>query len=227
MTKNLVYLNYWKRKNILKAGIPKFNIIRWWNSEQLPESEQLIFDLVKSSSSVIDIGAGDLSTMKKFKEAGYQGQYHTQDIGDEYKYDYTSLEEIISQYDVILCLDVIEHLWLSDGLTLILKLIDKLNIGGTLVIQTPNGRCIRSPLSSDMTHLHCYNLPDLWTYLTALGLEVDGYRVVFEKPKISWAQTILNLFNRYFIAKVLGMDYADNILLIATKTDRVTSFQSP
>ena len=224
MNQHLIYLNYWKRKELLKLELPKFNLLKWWNSGALSEVEKLIFNHIKTCNTVLDVGAGDLRLMLKFQELGYSGKYHTQDIGAEFKYTYETIEEISNKYEAILCLDVIEHLQLPDSLALIHQLINLLESNGIIIIQTPNGRCIRSPLSSDMTHVHCYNLPDLWAYLTCMGLQVDGYRVVFELKHKTWMQQILDLVGKYIITRILGLDYADNILLIARKPSVTKSF---
>ncbi|MFK0729850.1 MAG: class I SAM-dependent methyltransferase [Gloeotrichia echinulata GP01] len=221
MNKELVYLNYWQRKELLKSGTPKFPLLRWQASSELCEVEQVIFNKIKNRDTLLDVGAGDLKIMQKFKNFGYSGQYHTQDIGEEFQYDYTNLDEINHKYAAILCLDVIEHLHLSDSLALIHKLVDLLAPGSVLILQTPNARCIRSPLMSDMTHLHSYNLPDLWAYLTALGLQVEGYRVVFEAKNKTWIKQILELVIRYIITQFLGLDYADNIVVIAYKQNLI------
>jgi predicted SAM-dependent methyltransferase len=217
MNQDLAYLNYWKRKELLKSEVPAFPLLRWWSSEDLCEVEKVIFSQLKGRDTVLDVGAGDLRTMLKFQQASYSGKYHTQDIGEEFTYTYKSLEEIKHKYAVILCLDVIEHLQLLEGLTLIHRLVNLLETGGVIVIQTPNARCIRNPLSWDMTHLHCYNINDLWSYLTCMELQVEGYRVVFGAKKRSWTQQISNLLSSYIITRFLGLDYADNIVLIATK----------
>jgi len=217
MQPNLVYLNYWQRKDLLKSGTPNFPLLRWWVSSELCEVEQVIFNKVKNRDTLLDVGAGDLKIMQKFKKFGYSGKYDTQDIGTEFPYDYTSLDEINHQYASILCLDVIEHLQISEGLALIHKMVNLLAPNGLIIIQTPNARCIRSPLISDMSHLHCYNLPDLWAYLTSLGLHVDGYRVVFEGEYKNILYKITQNIGKYIITRILGLDYADNIVVIAYK----------
>ncbi len=217
MKSNLVYLNYWKRKELLKLGTPKFPLLKWWDSTELSEVEKVIFTQIKNKNTVLDVGSGDLRMMAKFQQAGYSGHYHTQDIGEEFQYTYETIDEISNQYSVILCLDVIEHLQLPEGLALINKLVNLLAPDGVIVIQTPNARCVRSPLISDMTHVHCYNINDLWAYLTCMKLQVEGYRVVFQREQKTWKEKIFDLVTRYIITRILGLDYADNIILIATK----------
>lgn len=216
MKENLIYLNYWKRKKLLQSGVPHFPVLRWWLSEGLCEIDRIIFNKIKERETILDVGAGNLRTMRQFQQAGYSGEYHTQDIGEEFTYTYQEIDDITKKYAAILCLDVIEHLQLSEGLELIHSLVNLLEPGGVIVIQTPNACCIKDPLSWDMTHLHSYNIQDLWAYLTCMGLHVEGYRVVFGSEHKNFAQHTSHLL-RYIITRRLGVDYTHNIVLVATK----------
>jgi archaeosine-15-forming tRNA-guanine transglycosylase len=69
-----------------------------------------------------------------------------------------------------------------------------------------------------MTHLHCYELPDLWAYLTSMDLQVEGYRVVFDAEHKPLIKRGLELLGKYMITHILGLDYADNIVVIAHKS---------
>ena len=84
-------------------------------------------------------------------------------------------------------------------------------------METPNSRCVRNPLGWDMTHLHCYNAQDLWAYLSQLDLDVRGYRVVFNQPTKNPFKTLRFAASTFVISRILGTDYADNILLIAQR----------
>lgn len=177
----------------------------------------MYFDAIRTSPSLLDVGAGDLRIMRKFQRAGYQGEYHTQDVGTEGAYTYTDLDEIRTRYRAILCLDVIEHLTLREGLSMVQKMISLLEPGGALVIQTPNAAYIPDPRSWDMTHVHVYNAGDLWAYLKCEGLEVDLYRVALRDehpgPVVSARLRITDYVKR----RILGCDYANNIAAVARK----------
>ena len=217
MTEQLEYRNYWDRKELLARGAPPFPVRRWWESESLSDADKIILDAVKNAGKLLDVGAGDFRVKRMLELHGFSGLYDTQDIGEEFTYTYRSLDGVDESYDAILCLDVIEHLSLQDGLALLSRLNDLLSPGGKLVIQTPNARCIRSPLGWDMTHLHCYNGQDLWAFLSQLDMDVDGYRIVFgRKPKNPFALVRFAL-GAFLASRVLGCDYADNLLLIAQR----------
>jgi hypothetical protein len=211
------YRDFWRRKKLLAGNVPRFPISRWWESDELSDIERIYFDAIKESHSLLDFGAGDLRVFHKLKKAGYAGDYHTLDIGTEYSYTYGDLSEIKTRYEAILCLDVIEHMPLREGLALIDKLTELLLPGGTLILQTPNAQCIRNPWAWDMTHLHCYNITDLWAYLKTFAFDVKGYRIITKPPLRMPTDFLRHLFSAYFITRVLRCDYADNIALIAKK----------
>ena len=212
-----VYRNYWACKRLRNERLPHFPVKPWWDIPGLSPIEQLYFDAIRDASSLLDVGAGDLRVMNKFRAAGFAGEYHTQDVGEEFPYDYRDLSEVHRTYQAILCFDVLEHLPLRDGLGLVLRMVDLLGSGGVLILQTPNSRCINDPLSWDMTHLHCYNAADLWAYLTAMGLMTEAYRVTFDERSPSLFRRLQTTVSRYVIARILKSDYAANIALICRK----------
>jgi hypothetical protein len=190
---------------------------RWWDTDGLCDIEQAYFDAIRHASRLLDVGAGDLRVMHKLQRAGYAGEYHTQDIGGEGQYTFTDLSEVRNTYQAILCLDVIEHLPLREGLTMLQKLVGLLEAGGALVVQTANAYYIPHPLAWDMTHLHVYNLTDLWAHLTCEGMDVTGYRVVFRDPNRSRVADVKFAITAYVKTKILGCDFANNIALIVRK----------
>ncbi len=216
---DLIYESYWKRKQLIKNEYPFFPVVRYWytTSDMIPaENNQMIIKSVRDKSSLLDVGAGDLRIKDMIEQNGYQGEYHTQDIGGEYKYTYQSLDEIERQYGAIVCLDVLEHLQLGDGLAYLKRLKDLLEPGGVLVIQTPNALCIRDPIGWDMTHVQTYNAQDLWSYLRVIGLDVEGYRVTFGTTP----RTLYERFKervRVDLNRLLRTDHAENLMMFARR----------
>lgn len=216
--KTAVYQHYWKQRALVAASAPHFPVISWWPDDGLAESEQRIFTAIRGARTLLDVGAGDNHMQAKFVRAGFTGTYHSQDVSSEHAHTFSDLDEAKpGYYDAILCLDVIEHLTLEDGLALLGRLRDLLSAGGVLVLQTPNARCVRNPLGGDMTHLHCYNAHDLWAYLTVIGLSASGYRVTFRTKHRSPFDWLFELAGRWITTRILGCDFADNLLFVARK----------
>jgi hypothetical protein len=209
------YRTYWQRKELLRRGVPKFPVRRWWDCDGLCEIEQVYFDAVREARSLLDVGAGDLRIQRKFEAAGFCGEYHTQDVGTEGQYNYRDLREVKRRYEAILCLDVLEHLSLVDGLHLLDTMIRLLEPGGTLVLQTANAAYIPDPRSWDMTHIHIFNLPDLHAYLTCERMDVAGYRVILEERSEGTLHRAKRAIVAYLKQRLLGCDFANNVALVA------------
>src|SRR5579883_3457789 len=160
MSTELLYRDYWRRKQLLANSLPSFPLRSWWPTDGLCDVEQLYFEAVRGAGALLDVGAGDLRIQRKLVAAGFKGRYDTLDISEEYTYTFRERNEVHDFYDAILCLDVIEHLPLAEGLSLLEGMTKRLRAGGILIVQTPNARCIRHPLSTDMTHRQIYNPGD-------------------------------------------------------------------
>ena len=218
--KDLSYWKYWERKQLQMQGMPHFPVLRWWASAGLAEIEAYFWEQAKSAGSILDIGAGDLRLKNKFIKAGFKGAYHTADVGSEYQHDYGNLDKVSRTYDAVLCIDVLEHLPLAEALRYLHRMESLLNPGGIMILQTANARCVRHPSSWDMTHLHAFNLPDLWAYARAMGMEAEGRRVVFAPKRRSPWGWLHFLVTSFLVTRFLGLDYADNIVLVARKVGR-------
>lgn len=213
-----IYLDYWKKKELVSKSLPHFPLVLWWPEPGLSPVEKIIYNSVQKAQMLLDVGAGNLRIRDKLRASGLQAVYKTLDIGSDFLYDYKSIEEVQENFNAILFLDVLEHLDLRHGLETLQKLVNRLSPEGVLVVQTPNARCIRSSAAKDMTHIHSYNLSDLYSHLITLGLNVQGYRVAFREqpsPSISWK--FKYLLGAWITTRLLGADFADNILLVATK----------
>lgn len=211
------YAQFWNRKRI-RAEAPHFPVVRWWNSDELSQIDAIYFNAVKNAASLLDVGAGDLRIKHKFRAAGFKGLYDTVDPGEEHQHTYASLESVERKYKAIICLDVIEHMPLTEGLDVLQRMTTLLDPPGVLIVQTPNARCIRNPLGWDMTHQHCYNAGDLWSYLTHLGYTAVGYRIEFSPAKRSALGSLKSFVSKAITTQLLGCDYADSIGFVAFLT---------
>jgi SAM-dependent methyltransferase len=216
-----LFTNYWEfiqKRN--EFGSIKRPVVRWYPSSGLNQFQSKVFDFVKESPTVLDFGAGDLSLKGKFTKAGFRGKYFTCDVSKDFKYDFSSLEEIVQKkikFDAILVLEVIEHLNLAEFEKFLPVLVSLVNPGGRLVISTPNAHSINSVWSTDLTHVKSYPHPDLWALFTLKGFDCRPYRVIWTRNK--WMSPMEKV--KYEIGKVLthflGVDYAVGIALMCEK----------
>lgn len=212
MTEKIEYRNYWKRKEIQETILSSKVVEHWFMEENSP-LELKYTSILNECHDVLDYGAGDLKWQKKL-DGNKNILYKSLDIGNELQYDYQSFEQIDQDFDCILFLDVIEHLELSEGLKLTLNLLKKLKPNGQLILQTPNAKCIRNHMGSDMTHKQIYNIKDLYSFFKSEGYDVHAYRVSLWARKPTIKQKFMHMISKIVVSKIIGCDYADNISLI-------------
>lgn len=126
--------------------------------------------------NILDFGSGNYNYRSIFKESKI---YHTCD--QYYPADYKTLEEIKNQYDLILAIEVLEHV--ANPKAIIQDLYLKLNEGGKIIISTPfNARVHRCP-------------KDFFRYSIDffLGLkEENNFNKIIIKPRGDNLDTLLN-----------------------------------
>lgn len=128
-----------KETNLTEIKSP---LLRRLFDVQLKSIERSLSEIsrqINSDQSILDFGSGDYSYHHLF--AG-TSDYKTLDINTEA--DYKMLSEISSKFDIILCIEVLEHV--KHPQKTISELLSKLNPTGQLIISTPlNARVHRCP----------------------------------------------------------------------------------
>ena len=191
-------------KNLLPS-INKLPVVRG--------GRDFIVEDINNNVSILDVGANDRNLhdflVRTCKKDFF---YRSMDIDKSLSHDYYSFEEIQEKFDVIVCLEVIEHLPTEEALDLLAKEYELLKEGGVLYISTPN---VFHPtaLWRDSTHRSGYRYGELAGFLAAIGYrELEIYRVgrmkFLNKVRAVLANPILRL---------LQIDYYSRILIKASK----------
>ena len=183
------------------------------------------------SESVLEIGCGNGATLRYLKEAGLCKQVHgmelTEAMGQEAKPHVDQLwvgdaEVLIhsmeaSQYNVILCLDVLEHL--VDPWSFVAQLSRLLRPGGCIIASIPNLRTFtviwnllargRFDYAShgimDQTHLRFFTKKTAIGLLNTEVLAVDRWE---HSPFAPWSKSmILNLCTFGLFRNLLTQQY--------------------
>jgi len=209
---------YWRIKAFDKYR-GKFEIHRrFLKSRELADSERpsefynFLLSAARNAVSVLDYGAGDLRLKKFILANGFTGIYRTFDIGPEYEYDYRHVEDIDASFDLIFCLEVIEHMELEKAVEMIAFLIKKLKDNGRLILTTPNIHHINHFWKTDVTHIRPYPYENLIAIMLDAGFShVDLYRIVQWKGGVMYP---VKFFFKRILCNILEADCATNIALV-------------
>lgn len=149
------------------------------NNEKYDENYFKIFYLNKlphdKNCSILDIGCGNGKYLNILKKYDFKNLYGIDISKEQIEIAIKSnpqrvqcidalkfLKDIKEKYDVILLIDVLEHLDLNDSLEIINSIYRALKKDGKLFIQVPNALSPFSPLRySDITHKRAYSKTSL------------------------------------------------------------------
>lgn len=209
---------YWRRFQFREqAHNYRAKCLRWYWCKGLNPVERLLFDKLRNTHRILDFGAGDLRLKKKFVEGGYRGRYETLEADHDIASDYRDIGEVSGRFGAILCLEVIEHLPLESFQDLMGKFAEILEPGGILVVSTPNPLCIVPMWFRDASHIQQYPLHDLIAYFLSTGFTVEPYRVrLTTRQPGPWRR--FRLIVQRAMCYFLAVDYADGLLILATKS---------
>ena len=209
------FRNYWQRIKLREQAMAvPAPCITWRRMESFNEEEQLIWRRVKDVSRILDFGSGDQTLQRKFLAAGYKGRYETFDVSPEFATTWSSPSAIEGSFGAVICLQVIEHLPLAEGLALRQRLLSLVAPDGWLILSTANPACVLSPFSQDETHVHLYPLHDLLTWAMMAGLTVEARRVKLLPDRVTLVKRARLLAQRV-LCYLIGADRADSIIIFA------------
>ncbi|HCY18568.1 MAG TPA: hypothetical protein DHU69_02135 [Deltaproteobacteria bacterium] len=160
---------------------------------------------------VLDIGAGSRYVGELCKELSETVEYRSMDTDRSCFHDYYSVDDIQGKFDFIFLLDVIEHLPLNDGISMLMKCKELLNTEGTIIITLPNN-LHPTAFSVDCMHVTSYRYNDLGGLVLACGFQDIQIFRISEKRKLK--QRILAFLIKP-ILDFLDLDFATLILIVA------------
>jgi 2-polyprenyl-3-methyl-5-hydroxy-6-metoxy-1,4-benzoquinol methylase len=184
-----------------------------WNIPLIKRRFSLVDKNLRSGMSILDVGAGQRGMEEKIVKKHDGVIYKSMDIDRRLRHDYYSLDEIDEHFDLVLLLDVIEHLELGEAMRMLKRINELLVDGGNLIINTPN---IFNPSRFwlDSTHKVAYSYEELGGILLSQGFDVlEIYRTYND----SFPKYFLRLTLFYPLHRILNVDFAKSILIKACK----------
>ena len=163
---------------------------------------------LSSHSRVLEVGAGSRGLAARLSGAFPQVVYRSMDIDRTNDHDYYDLATITERFDVIVLIEVIEHLGLSEGIDLLKRLKGFLDPGGTIILTTPN---VLHPTRywGDCTHKTFYRYDEIAGILAALGYRDVRVSRVYNAP---FFQRWLRMFVGVYLHRYLDIDFAPTIV---------------
>lgn len=161
---------------------------------------------------ILEVGAGEHGRGRRLAEGLRNATCISVDPDPAGNPDHSRVEEVDGTFDLVLALELIEHLPLGEGLELLRQIRARLAPGGMLLLSTPNvfcpGRFLR-----DATHITPFAWDELGGVLLLAGFRLEGlYRVV--------PGSLLRRFRHALVSplgRALGIDHAaPSIAAVAT-----------
>lgn len=178
----------------------------------VPDPFSPVVDAVDSNSRVLDVGANTRRLQKKIGERLEGVYYKSLDVDKSHPHDYNDMSEVNEKFNLVACLDVVEHLLVEEVFSLVSDVYSLLEEGGLFFVSTPN---VHHPnfFWRDCTHRTPFRYNELAGILYQAGfkdLEVTRVGQLDFKGRITFL-----IFKP--LLKFLDLDYATSIIIKAAK----------
>ncbi len=182
-----------------------------WNLKLIKRASTLIKAWLRPGTRILDVGAGDRRLGEKVKDVCPGVVYKSMDMDRSLAHDYYSLDGIEERFDIIVLLEVVEHLEPEETVDMLKRLKELLNEEGRLIISTPN---IFHPnrFWNTAAHKTFYSYEELGGLLLSQGFDVLEIYRVFNASFLKYLLR-LTIFNP--LHRILNVDFAKSIVAVA------------
>jgi SAM-dependent methyltransferase len=127
--------------------------------------------------------------------------------------DYHSFAELDQAFDLVMSLEVLEHVRPDTALDLVASCRDATRPGGLVLMSVPN---VYTPaVQLEFTHETAYHYADLGAILTWAGLEVVAAARLFTRPG---SRLMLHRLASP-VHRLLGIDYCQTVNILARRPE--------
>ncbi len=168
---------------------------------------------VKPGMRVLDVGAGARRVREILERDVGDVQYESVDPDPAGGHEHTSIDDAVGPFDVVVSLEVVEHIEPSEVQAWLRDVVQQVGPGGRLVISTPNTYHPQE-FQRDMTHRTPCAYDQLAGLLEALGLTVESIHRVHADA--AW-RLVLRRYVFGWLFRLLALDYARQIVITAQR----------
>lgn len=198
------------------TGFREKNRSRFVDHFRLPIAKvhlQQAFDLPKAPASILDVGATDRRWKEVLEKQWREVEYRSCDLDRGSFQDYHDWNDIQREFDLIMCVEVMEHLSPELCLSLAGLMANVCAPGGHVLITVPN---VYTPgYQLEFTHRTALGPFDVAGLLEVVGLEVVSV------ARISNSTTAMHDFVHRtaigWLHRLLRVDYCQSVGVIARK----------
>jgi 2-polyprenyl-3-methyl-5-hydroxy-6-metoxy-1,4-benzoquinol methylase len=184
-----------------------------WGIPLVKRRWEVLKGVLREGMTVLDFGAGMQGAKEDIEKAGIAVTYRSMDIDRKNPHDYYSIDEIHERFDMVLFFEVIEHLSLEEGLTLLKRLAGLVKDGGSVVISTPN-TFNPTRYTQDASHRTPYPYYDLCGVMEMAGFETTA---VYRSYNDAVHRYFLKVHLLGPLFRFLSIDYAYSIFVVGKK----------
>lgn len=162
--------------------------------------------------TVLDVGATDRRREPDIQSLWPSATYRSLDIDRTHRHDYHDFTDVCESFDLVLCLEVIEHVSPSLGLKLLRSCARVCRPSGYLLVSVPN--VLTPGMQSEFTHQSAFSYLDLAGCLSWCGLElVDGARFCTGGPRFR----LLHNYIFYALHRFLRIDDCQSVVMLGRR----------
>ena len=162
---------------------------------------------------VLEVGAGARNLERRLAAAWGEVDYVSCDIDRTQPHDFYDIDDVTGTYDLVVGLEVIEHLTLDAAMHLLERAFDLLAPGGVLTLTTPNTFYPPAYLR-DATHVTPFCFDELGGLLLGAGFDVTG---VYRLHHDAVLKKLLKRTVLFPLYRAIGIDFAHQIMIVGRK----------
>lgn len=162
--------------------------------------------------SALDVGATERVHEGTIRAAWPGVDYRSFDLDRSNRHDYHDFAAIDRQFDLVICLEVLEHVPPATSLEIARQCVQACRPGGHVLLSTPN---VHTPgMQEEFTHHTAFNHADLAAVAAWSGLEVvDAVRVYHARG----FRRVLHATLAQPLHRLLNVDYAESVAVLARR----------